>query len=66
MTLSSERSVVLFQCDICQRVEEFGHADFMSCWEALQGQGWKARKIAGEWEHGCEQCGSGSVRLVMA
>ena len=50
---------VLIECDSCDEVFE-GHQDgpFEEVWPEARREGWKVRKIAGEWLHGCPKCGA--------
>jgi uncharacterized C2H2 Zn-finger protein len=48
----------LIECDSCEEVftGEEG-VEFIDVLNAAKSDGWKVRKIAGEWLHGCPKCG---------
>lgn len=48
---------ILVECDSCDEILETGTDDFAEAREAMKREGWKVRKIAGEWLHGCPNCG---------
>jgi hypothetical protein len=50
----------LVECDSCDEVLETGTGDFDEAREKLRQEGWKARKLAGVWLHGCPKCGAPS------
>lgn len=33
-------------------------AEFAEVWAKAKDEGWRTRKIAGEWLHGCPDCGA--------
>jgi hypothetical protein len=51
----------VFECDGCSA--RFEHAEdeggLTAAWVAARRDGWRARKIGGEWEHKCPKCGAG-------
>jgi hypothetical protein len=48
---------LVIECDSCNEVLETDTADFAEARAMMQREGWKVRKIGGEWIHGCEKCG---------
>lgn len=48
---------ILVECDSCDEVLDTDTADFDAAREAMKREGWRARKIANEWLHGCPKCG---------
>jgi hypothetical protein len=52
---------ILIECDSCDEVfEGEPHAEFAEVWADAKRDGWRSRKIAGEWLHGCGKCGAPS------
>jgi uncharacterized C2H2 Zn-finger protein len=49
---------ILIECDSCNEVFE-GEPDeeFAAVWNTAKRYGWRTRKIADEWLHGCPKCG---------
>lgn len=52
---------VLIECDSCPEIYE-GEEDteFTAVWAEAKREGWRTRKIANEWLHGCPRCGAPS------
>ena len=49
---------VLIECDSCSEVYEGDEGvEFTDVWADAKSEGWRTRKIAGEWLHGCPKCG---------
>jgi hypothetical protein len=49
---------ILIECDSCDEVFEGAEREeFADVWMAAKRDGWKTKKIAGEWLHGCARCG---------
>lgn len=50
----------IIECDSCD-AEFHGNSseEFMTFWDRAKMNGWRTKKIAGEWLHGCPQCGVG-------
>jgi uncharacterized C2H2 Zn-finger protein len=48
---------ILIECDSCDEVLDTDTADFEEARAAMRREGWRIRKIAGEWLHGCPRCG---------
>lgn len=49
---------ILIECDSCTEVFEGEPGEEWSAvWPSAQREGWKSRKVAGEWLHGCSNCG---------
>jgi hypothetical protein len=55
--MDRQRGKILFECDSCDEVLDTETGDFDDARAMMQREGWKARKIAGEWLHGCPHCG---------
>jgi hypothetical protein len=48
---------IVVSCDSCPEVLETETNDFSEARAVMQREGWKVRKIADEWLHGCPVCG---------
>ena len=49
---------VIIECDSCDEIFEGERGeDFMVVLGAAKEDGWKVRKVVGEWIHGCPKCG---------
>jgi hypothetical protein len=48
---------ILVECDSCSEVLDTETADFEEARGLMRTEGWKVRKIANEWLHGCPKCG---------
>lgn len=49
---------ILIECDSCDEVHEGGEGDeFAAVWADAKRDGWRSKKIADEWVHGCGKCG---------
>lgn len=48
---------ILVECDSCDEVLETGTDEFSEARAVMRREGWHVRQIAGEWLHGCENCG---------
>ena len=48
---------ITFLCDSCSEIEPTELEDFNEAWSFAKREGWRSRKIAGEWLHGCPTCG---------
>lgn len=48
---------IVFECDMCDATLETGMTEFDDARLMLKSEGWKARKVADEWVHGCPKCG---------
>lgn len=50
---------ILIECDSCDEVFEGDEgAEWSVVWPEAQRDGWRSRKIANEWLHGCPKCGA--------
>lgn len=47
---------LVIECDCCDETYEGASADWEDVWPAAKENGWKARKIGGEWVHACPEC----------
>lgn len=45
-----------FECDGCGKREEIEADSFSEAWLGLEGEGWKAFKEDGAWQHRCPSC----------
>jgi hypothetical protein len=49
---------IIIECDSCEEAIAGDEDDgFGALWKDAKSQGWRARKIADEWLHGCPRCG---------
>lgn len=48
---------LIFECDSCSETFEADTDGFAEAWAEAKRDGWKTRKIANEWLHGCQKCG---------
>jgi hypothetical protein len=49
---------IVVECDTCSDViESDEREDWETFWPRARRDGWKSKKIAGEWVHGCNRCG---------
>lgn len=49
---------ILIECDSCPEVFEGERgALWKEVWEAAGQEGWRSRRLEGEWLHGCPTCG---------
>jgi hypothetical protein len=49
--------ILHIECDSCDEVLDARTKDFSEARTIMQREGWKVRKIGGEWIHGCPNCG---------
>ena len=43
-------------CDDCSAEDMSRHEDWASAWANFKRTGWRARQVAGVWEHRCPAC----------
>jgi len=55
--IDRQHDKVLIECDSCPEVFDGDSADFKEVWDAAKRDGWRTRKIADTWLHGCPKCG---------
>jgi rubredoxin len=56
--IDRQHGKTLIECDSCNEVFEGDQGDeFAVVWAAAKRDGWRTRKIANEWLHGCPKCG---------
>jgi hypothetical protein len=49
---------IVLECDSCDEVFEGEEdAEWAEVWSEAKRQGWRSKKIADEWVHGCPRCG---------
>lgn len=49
--------IIYVECDSCDEVLDTETTDFSEARSIMQREGWRVRKIAEEWLHGCPKCG---------
>ena len=49
--------IIMVECESCDAVLDTETADFEEARGLMRTEGWKVRKIASEWLHGCPRCG---------
>lgn len=50
---------VVIECDSCDELFAGDTGEtFEAVWHAAKEEGWRCRKIANEWLHGCPRCGA--------
>lgn len=46
------------ECDSCEEIFDGAEGEeFKTVWNLAKADGWRTRKIADEWLHGCPKCG---------
>ena len=56
--IDRQHNKIVIECDSCNEVfEGEEHEEFTDVWARAKRDGWRTRKIAGEWLHGCQRCG---------
>jgi len=56
--IDRQHGKILIECDSCSEVFEGGRdEEYAPVWNAAKNDGWRCRKIADEWLHGCPKCG---------
>lgn len=55
--IDRQHGFIVFACDSCDESFDSGEDDFAEAWAEAKREGWCARKVAGEWLHGCPKCG---------
>lgn len=61
MSIERRNGSVVIVCDSDRCPEEFvgpRGEQFKDVWDQAKQDGWRTRKIAGEWLHGCPKCGA--------
>lgn len=49
---------ILIECDSCDEVFQGEEGEeFADVWAGAKSEGWRTRKVADEWVHGCPKCG---------
>jgi uncharacterized C2H2 Zn-finger protein len=56
--IDRQRGKILVECDSCDQVLDTETDDFTTALALVRREGWRMRKIAGEWLHGCPKCGA--------
>lgn len=56
--IDRQNGKILIECDSCDEVFEGEPGEeFAAVWASAKRDGWRLRKVADEWLHGCEKCG---------
>ena len=55
--IDHQKGAILIECDSCAEVFDGESAEWADVWNAAKREGWRTRKIANEWLHGCPKCG---------
>ena len=55
--IDRQHGKIIFECDSFSETFDAEVADFNEAWNAAKRDGWRSRKIANEWIHGCSKCG---------
>lgn len=55
--IDRQKGRLVIECDSCPEVLDTETNDFNEAREMMKREGWKVRKIANEWLHGCPKCG---------
>jgi hypothetical protein len=55
--IDRQRGKLVVECDSCDEVLHTDTGDFEVARELMNQDGWRVRKVAGEWLHGCAKCG---------
>lgn len=57
MSIDKQHGRIMIECDSCNEVFTGGaDVEWEETWAAAKHDGWKARKIAGEWLRSCPAC----------
>ena len=57
--IDNQHGRIVLECDSCPETFEGERgAEWSEVWPVAQREGWRSRKIAGIWLHGCEKCGA--------
>lgn len=56
--INRQHGKLVFECDSCSEIFEADTDDFAEAWAEAKREGWRSRKIANEWLHGCPTCGA--------
>lgn len=56
--IDRQHGKLIFECDSCSETFEADTDNFAEAWAEAKCEGWKTRKIADEWLHGCPRCGA--------
>ena len=55
--IDRQHGKILVECDSCDQVLDTETSDFDEARELMKREGWRIRKIAEVWLHGCPKCG---------
>ena len=56
--IDRQHGKIVIECDSCNETFEGEQGEeFDVVWNAAKRDGWRTRKIADEWLHGCPKCG---------
>jgi hypothetical protein len=54
--IDRQHGLIVFECDACEETCETGFDEWVDAWPCAKREGWKSRKIDGEWIHTCPEC----------
>lgn len=56
--IDRQHGKIIIECDTCdETIESEKDQEFAEFWTDAKRDGWKSKKIADEWVHGCPKCG---------
>jgi predicted RNA-binding Zn-ribbon protein involved in translation (DUF1610 family) len=55
--IDRQHGKVIVECDSCDAVLDTEQFEFTDARQVMQREGWRIRKIAEVWLHGCPKCG---------
>lgn len=56
--IDRQHGKIIIECDSCnETIEGDKRQEFAEFWAGARREGWKTKKIANEWVHGCPKCG---------
>jgi len=59
--IDRQHGKIVIACDSCdETIESDKGEDWEDFWPRAKREGWRTRKIADEWLHGCPACGTPS------
>lgn len=54
MTTDNQHGKIIIECDTCdETITSNSGEDWVDFWARAKNEGWRSRKVAGEWLHGC-------------
>lgn len=55
--IDRQHGKIVIECDSCSETFDGDSDEWETVWPAAKREGWRTRKIANEWLHGCPKCG---------